>query len=290
MATGGPASGRARLVDVAAPGRGVSTATVSLVLRGRPGPSQATADAVRAAAAAARLPPRPHRQPARPTAHAPARRAARREQPVPRRARAGARQRLGRPRPRPRPRHHDAAHRRAPRRRDPARLPLRGPGPARPADERRRPLRARGNLPDGGCRSRRGRRASTGVLAADDQGLEPRRSTTSPRWATGTSRSSTAAREHRPRRRGLPRRDGAARVRLGRRRAARRSRRGRGSAAALQLLSRPAGARPTAVIAFNDRVAIGLRDGLLRSGWACRRRSRWSVTTTARWPGSAPST
>ncbi len=49
MATGGAASGRVRLVDVAQRA-GVSTATVSLVLRGRPGPSQATADAVRAAA------------------------------------------------------------------------------------------------------------------------------------------------------------------------------------------------------------------------------------------------
>ncbi len=50
MTGGSTASGRARLVDVAQRA-GVSTATVSLVLRGRPGPSQATADAVRAAAA-----------------------------------------------------------------------------------------------------------------------------------------------------------------------------------------------------------------------------------------------
>ena len=50
MTGGSTASGRARLVDVAQRA-GVSTATVSLVLRGRPGPSQTTADAVRAAAA-----------------------------------------------------------------------------------------------------------------------------------------------------------------------------------------------------------------------------------------------
>lgn len=50
MTGGSTASGRARLVDVAQRA-GVSTATVSLVLRGRPGPSRATADAVRAAAA-----------------------------------------------------------------------------------------------------------------------------------------------------------------------------------------------------------------------------------------------
>lgn len=50
MVGGGTASGRARLVDVARRA-GVSTATASLVLRGRPGPSEATADAVRAAAA-----------------------------------------------------------------------------------------------------------------------------------------------------------------------------------------------------------------------------------------------
>jgi len=46
----GTASWRPRLVDVAARA-GVSTATASLVLRGRPGPSRSTADAVRAAAA-----------------------------------------------------------------------------------------------------------------------------------------------------------------------------------------------------------------------------------------------
>ena len=50
MGTSGTASGRPRLVDVAERA-GVSTATASLVLRGRPGPSEITADAVRAAAA-----------------------------------------------------------------------------------------------------------------------------------------------------------------------------------------------------------------------------------------------
>ncbi len=49
MGTDGTASRRPRLVDVARRA-GVSTATASLVLRGRPGPSAATADAVRAAA------------------------------------------------------------------------------------------------------------------------------------------------------------------------------------------------------------------------------------------------
>ena len=50
MTTDGTASARPRLVDVAERA-GVSTATASLVLRGRPGPSASTADAVRAAAA-----------------------------------------------------------------------------------------------------------------------------------------------------------------------------------------------------------------------------------------------
>jgi DNA-binding LacI/PurR family transcriptional regulator len=50
MSGAGTPSGRARLVDVAERA-GVSTATASLVLRGRPGPSEATAGAVRAAAA-----------------------------------------------------------------------------------------------------------------------------------------------------------------------------------------------------------------------------------------------
>ncbi len=50
MSTSGTASGRPRLVDVAERA-GVSTATASLVLRGRPGPSVATSDAVRTAAA-----------------------------------------------------------------------------------------------------------------------------------------------------------------------------------------------------------------------------------------------
>lgn len=51
MSTDGSSSGRPRLVDVAERA-GVSTATASLVLRGRPGPSESTAYAVRAAAAA----------------------------------------------------------------------------------------------------------------------------------------------------------------------------------------------------------------------------------------------
>ena len=50
MSTSGTASSRPRLVDVAERA-GVSTATASLVLRGRPGPSVATSDAVRTAAA-----------------------------------------------------------------------------------------------------------------------------------------------------------------------------------------------------------------------------------------------
>jgi len=50
VSTSETASGRPRLVDVAERA-GVSTATASLVLRGRPGPSVATADAVRTAAA-----------------------------------------------------------------------------------------------------------------------------------------------------------------------------------------------------------------------------------------------
>lgn len=51
MGASGGVGGRARLVDVAERA-GVSTATASLVLRGRPGPSRASADAVRTAAAA----------------------------------------------------------------------------------------------------------------------------------------------------------------------------------------------------------------------------------------------
>lgn len=50
MGVTGAAAGRPRLVDVAERA-GVSTATASLVLRGRPGPSEATAEAVRSAAA-----------------------------------------------------------------------------------------------------------------------------------------------------------------------------------------------------------------------------------------------
>jgi DNA-binding LacI/PurR family transcriptional regulator len=51
MGADGTASRRVRLVDVARRA-GVSPATASLVLRGRPGPSESTSDAVRAAAAA----------------------------------------------------------------------------------------------------------------------------------------------------------------------------------------------------------------------------------------------
>ena len=107
----------------------------------------------------------------------------------------------------------------------------------------------------------------TGVLAADDRGLDAavahlvglghRRIT----FVDGPRGSIARARRH-----GY--RDAMARNGLGARRDVVRGgvTEADGSAAAIQLLSRPVWERPTAVVAFNDRVAIGLRDGLLRAG------------------------
>ena len=47
---------------------------------------------------------------------------------------------------------------------------------------------------------------------------------------------------------------------------------------------------PTALIAFNDRCAIGAIGALHAPDWPCHRRCRWSATTTAGSPGSPTST
>ena len=111
------------------------------------------------------------------------------------------------------------------------------------------------------------RQGVTGVLAADDQGLEAAvdhlASLGHQRIAFVDGPRGSIARAAPP---GLPRRVGAAGCRAARRRPARWPHRGRGGRAAERLLFRPARDRPTAVVAFNDRVAIGLRDAVLRAG------------------------
>lgn len=107
----------------------------------------------------------------------------------------------------------------------------------------------------------------TGVLAADDQGLEAAvdhlASLGHRRVAFVEGPRGSIARA---RRRGY--RDAMRRRGLG---AAADVLRGGmteadGAQAARRLLSRPASARPTAVVCFNDRLAIGLRDALVRAG------------------------
>ena len=109
---------------------------------------------------------------------------------------------------------------------------------------------------------------STGVLAADDQGLESAvdhlASLGHRRIAFVDGPRGSIARARRQGYRDAMARHGLGSsvdvVRGGGRAEA------DGAAAAARLLARPAGDRPTGVIAFNDRVAIGLRDGLLRAG------------------------
>ena len=265
MTTDGTASARPRLVDVAERA-GVSTATASLVLRGRPGPSASTGDAVRAAAAD--LGYRPDR-----TASLLARR---------RTHLLGVLLDVTSPFHADLVRALDTAS--ADRGLD---LVL---GTTTPRTDEHR---AAETLLDFRCEAlvvlgpqmsdagldalaescpvvaigRAGTSRVVGVLAADDQGLEAavdhlasmghRRIA----FADGPRGSISRAR-----RQGY--RDAMARhgigahadvVRGGRTEAD-------GAVAAHRLLSRPRPDRPTAVVCFNDRVAIGLRDALVRAG------------------------
>ena len=290
MSTGGTASGRPRLVDVAARA-GVSTATASLVLRGRPGPSAGHGGCRARGGRRPRLPARPHREPARPPPHPPARRAARRDQPVPRRAGAGPRRRasgdrgldlvLGTTTP---------PHRRAPR--PPRPCSTSGArrcvllGPQMPDAD----LTALASSVPGGVVGRAGTAGVTGVLAADDQGLEAGRRP--PRGVWGTQRiafvdgprgsiarpaaraTATAMARH-----GLG--DRVDVVRGG-------ADRGRGAlAAARGCCARPpaTGPRQSSPSTTGSRSACATP--CCARGCGCRRTSRWSATTTARWPGSA---
>ncbi|MFL6151530.1 MAG: LacI family DNA-binding transcriptional regulator [Ornithinibacter sp.] len=259
------ASGRARLVDVATRA-GVSTATASLVLRGRPGPSASTADAVRAAAAA--LGYRPDR-----TASLLARR---------RSHLLGVLLDVASPFHAELVRALDSAS--ADRGLD---LVL---GTTTPRTDEHRAVETLldfrceaivllgPHMPDADLTvlashcptvtvGRAGAAGVTGVLAADDQGLE---AAVDHLAAAGHQRIAFVDGPRgsiaRARRQGY--RDAMARHGLG---AGLDVVRGGadeadGAAAAARMLARRAGDRPTGVIAFNDRVAIGLRDGLLRSG------------------------
>jgi DNA-binding LacI/PurR family transcriptional regulator len=265
VATGGTASGRARLVDVAQRA-GVSTATVSLVLRGRPGPSEATADAVRAAAAD--LGYRPDRTASLLARH--------------RSHLLGVLLDVSSPFHAELVRALDSAS--ADRGLD---LVL---GTTTPRTDEHR---AAETLLDFRCEAmvllgpqmsdadlsalaeqcpvvvvgRPGVAGVTGVLAADGPGLD---AAVAHLVALGHRRiafvDGPSGSIARARRQGY--RDAMARYGFG---ADVDVMRGGvsevdGSAAAVQLQSRPAGDHPTAVIAFNDRVAIGLRDRLVRSG------------------------
>ena len=264
MPTGATASGRPRLVDVAARA-GVSTATASLVLRGRPGPSASTADAVRGAAA--ELGYRPDRTASLLARHRSHLLGVLLDVTSPFHAELvraldaacgdrGLDLVLGTTTPR------SDEHRAVETLLDfrCEALVLLGPQMTDgdlSALARQCPVVAVG---------RAGATGVAGVLAADDQGLDAAvvhlvdLGHHRIGYVDGPRGSIARARRH-----GY--RDAMARHGL------------RadvdvvpggvveadGSAAALRLLSRPVGERPTAVIAFNDRVAIGLRDGLLRS-------------------------
>ena len=157
--------------------------------------------------------------------------------------------------------------RRAPRRRDAARLPLRGARAPRPADVRPRPRRPRRGVPHGRRRAGRHVRRVAGVRAADDQGLEVAvdhlASLGHRRIAFVDGPRGSIARARRQGYRDAMARHGVGAqadvVRGGRTEAD-------GAAAAQRLLSRALTDRPTAVVCFNDRVAIGLRDALVRAG------------------------
>ena len=265
MTTGSTASGRARLVDVAERA-GVSTATVSLVLRGRPGPSASTADAVRAAAEA--LGYRPDRTASLLARHRTHLLGVLLDVSSPFHAELvraldsasadrGLDLVLGTTTPRTD--EHRAAETLLDFRCEA--IVLLGPQMG-DAD-----LAALASLCPTVAVGRGGVTGVTGVLAADDQGLEAAvdhlASVGHRRIAfVGGPRGSIA----RARRQGY--RDAMARhgfgpgidvVRGGADEAD-------GAAAAARLLARPAGERPTGVVTFNDRVAIGLRDALLRAG------------------------
>ena len=267
LSTGGTTSGRPRLVDVAARA-GVSTATASLVLRGRPGPSADTSDAVRAAAA--ELGYRPDR-----TASLLARRRS---------------HLLGVLLDVTSPFHAELVRALDTASGDRGLDLVLGTTTAR-TDEHR----AAETLLDFRCEAlvllgpqmtdadlsalarqcptvtvgRAGTAGVTGVLAADDQGLEAAVDHlaswghTRIAYVDGPRGSIARARREGYRdamaRRGARASAAADVVRGGITEAD-------GTAAGERLLTRPAGDRPTAVIAFNDRVAIGLRDGLLRAG------------------------
>jgi DNA-binding LacI/PurR family transcriptional regulator len=265
VAPGATAAGRPRLVDVAARA-GVSTATASLVLRGRPGPSASTADAVRLAAAA--LGYRPDRTASLLARH--------------RTHLLGVLLDVTSPFHAELVRALDAAS--GDRGLD---LVL---GTTTPRTDEHGAVE---NLLDFRCEAlvllgpqmmdadltalaehcpvvavgRAGAAGVTGVLAADDQGLDAavvhlaalgHHSIT---FVDGPRGSIASARRQGYR---------AAMARLGLGAEVDLVNGGgtevEGSAAALQLMSRPLGERPTAVVAFNDRVAIGLRDGLVRAG------------------------
>ena len=173
--------------------------------------------------------------------------------------------------------------------RAPSRRDARSTSAARPwcssaRDARTARLAALGEQHPGG---RRGPPAAVGHGRRGAQRRRPRRrprpSTTSSGSVTGTSRSSTGRGDHRHRPRGRATARRCARHGLDDR--VRRPGRGRptevaGTAAARRCWA--ATTRPTAVVTFNDRVALGLLDGLLRAGVAVPGRSRSSATTTAR--------
>lgn len=265
MGADGTASARPRLVDVAERA-GVSTATASLVLRGRPGPSAGTRDAVRAAASD--LGYRPDR-----TASLLARR---------RSHLLGVLLDVTSPFHAELVRALDTAS--ADRGLD---LVL---GTTTPRTDEGRAVET---LLDFRCEAlvllgpqmsdtdldglaatcptvavgRAGTALVTGILAADDQGLEAAvdhlASLGHRRIAFVDGPRGSIARARRQGYRDAMRRHGfapdAVVVRGGTTEAD-------GGAAAERLLSVPVSERPTAVVCFNDRVAIGLRDALVRAG------------------------
>ena len=266
MTGGSTASGRARLVDVAQRA-GVSTATVSLVLRGRPGPSRATADAVRAAAAD--LGYRPDRTASLLARHRTHLLGVLLDVSSPFHAELvraldsasadrGLDLVLGTTTPRTD--EHRAAETLLDFRCEA--MVLLGPQMA-DAD-----LTALASLCPTVAVGRAGVAGVTGVLAADDQGLEAAVDHLASLGHRRIAFVDGPRGQHRPGApSGLPRRDGSARPRapaLGRH--ARRCQRGRRSRCRAAP-ARPIRARPThGVVSFNDRVAIGLRDAVLRSG------------------------
>ena len=162
---------RPRLDDVASRA-GVSTASVSLVLRGRPGPSDSTREAVLDAARRPRLPGRPHGEPARPAAHPAARRDDGRQQHLPRRAARGPPGRGRRARLRPRRQPADPHPRRATRRRDRSSTSAARRCCCSVHVARRRPRRPRDGPPRRGSSAAASQAPGVDVVrAADDVGV-----------------------------------------------------------------------------------------------------------------------